>query len=75
MGQPEKDWQYEYLQLILSKIERQDEKIDAVRSEIGLARREIVALQVKSGAWGFLAGLIPVTIMLIVKFVTSGESG
>jgi len=53
--------------------DKHDEKFDKYKTDMALRlsgiEKEISALKVKSGVWGFAAGLVPVAMMLIIQFL------
>ena len=50
---------------ILSELERQNKKIEALSEKINLVHTDITMLKVKSGMWGAAAGAIPAIVVLI----------
>ena len=60
------DWR-EYKKLVISEIDRLSGHILGLERKIDHLRSDVVMLKVKSGMWGLLAGLIPVTIALLSK--------
>tara|TARA_R110000824_G_scaffold113930_2_gene264025 strand:- start:475 stop:681 length:207 start_codon:yes stop_codon:yes gene_type:complete len=60
------DWR-EYKKLVISEIDRLSGHILGLEKKIDHLRSDVVMLKVKSGMWGLLAGLIPVTIALLTK--------
>tara|TARA_R110002051_G_C8574113_1_gene476275 strand:- start:61 stop:336 length:276 start_codon:yes stop_codon:yes gene_type:complete len=66
MAQENGDWR-EYKKLVISEIDRLSGHILGLEKKIDHLRGDVVMLKVKSGMWGLLAGLIPVTIALLTK--------
>jgi|TARA_Y100000310_G_scaffold253900_1_gene260900 hypothetical protein len=60
------DWR-EYKKLVISEIDRLSSHIGNLEKKIDHLRSDVVMLKIKSGVWGLLAGLIPVTIAMLVK--------
>ena len=60
------DWR-EYKKLVISEIDRLSDHISNLEKKIDHLRGDVVMLKIKSGVWGLLAGLIPVTIALLSK--------
>ena len=46
----------EYRMLILNELERNDKRLDSIEETLNLIQRDLVKLQMKSGAWGALMG-------------------
>lgn len=70
------DWG-EYRRLILSELSRiaaavaeVDKKVDNIRTqEISAIKVEVAMLQVKSGVWGGVAGLLVALAAVLLKYV------
>ena len=60
----------EWSRYVLKTLERLDEDIKELTDTIGGMRRDVVMLQVKSGIWGALGGMIPVIVGLGIWFLT-----
>jgi len=58
-----------YARLVLNKLEDHDNLLNEINKELTLIRVEISMLKVKSGVWGLVGGLIPVTIAVIVAIL------
>lgn len=56
---------HEWSRHVLRELERMDESIRILHQEMVSLKIEIAMLQVKSGIWGALAGLLPVILYLI----------
>ena len=52
----------EYSKLVLAELVRADARLTAIEVGISNVRIDIARLQVKSGMWGAIAGLIPSAI-------------
>jgi hypothetical protein len=50
-------------------IEEIREEIKLLQINIDKIRLEIIALKIKSGIWGLIAGSIPIIILLIIKYL------
>lgn len=48
----------EYRMLILNELERDDQRLSHIEETLVIIQKEIVKLQMKSGVWGALMGLI-----------------
>jgi hypothetical protein len=59
----------EYQRLVLSELERHTKELQGMHDEIAGIRIEIAMLKVKAGVWGALAGMIPVTIALLIWLI------
>lgn len=76
MGSDDDSWN-SYQRLILAEITRQGQalkslgdKLDAVRTaDIPSLKVEIARLQLKSGIVGLIAGLVPVLIAVLIKYL------
>ena len=62
------DWR-EYKKLVISEIDRLSVHIGSLEKKIDNLRSDVVTLKIKSGVWGLMAGLIPVTIAILVKAI------
>lgn len=54
---------------ILAEIKRGNDNIILLTNAITGINVEIAKLQVKSGIWGVMGGMIPVCIVLVVKYL------
>ena len=69
--------QDETLELHFATINKSIDKLDKnnreahteIFSEIKIINTDVATLKVKSGIWGFIAGIIPATITLIVLYI------
>lgn len=64
----DRDWG-RYSELVLQKLKDHEEVLKDINSALTEIHVEIAKLQIKSGVWGFLAGAIPVIVMLLLKFL------
>jgi len=62
---PENGWN-EWSRHVLSELERLSDNCDKINEKLMIISSEIASLKVKAGVWGALAGMIPVTLLLIV---------
>ena len=46
------------------------ERLTTLEAKMDLTREDIAGLKVKSGVWGFVAGLIPPTIGMVMWILT-----
>ncbi|HQN49152.1 MAG TPA: hypothetical protein PL104_06835 [Caldisericia bacterium] len=51
-------------------IEKINGRFDKIEEKMSQLKTEIAVLQVKSGIWGFLAGLIPAVVVMIYWIVS-----
>jgi len=58
-----------YSKLVLAKLDDHDDLLKDINKELTQIRVEISMLKVKSGVWGLIGGLIPVTIALAVAIL------
>lgn len=58
-------------ELIVLKLTTMENKITAVEEQITLCRVDIAGLKVKSGIWGAIAGMVPVSIGLVMWIVST----
>ena len=65
--QNEHDGWSEWSKYVLKELERLNTCYDALQKDTNEIKSSIRELQVKSGVWGFAAGLIPVLIMWAMK--------
>ena len=59
----------EYRRLVLHELERLDEKLTKFGDKIDRLNTSVTRLQVKSGVWGAVGGMIPITIALIFYLI------
>lgn len=62
------DWNA-YKKLVMSELDRISSRIGLLEKKIDLLRGDVIMLKIKSGVWGLMAGLIPVTIAMIAKAI------
>ena len=55
---------------VLETLKSQSAKIDKLGDDIIEIKTSIARLEVKSGIWGAMGGLIPVIIAMIIYFIT-----
>ncbi len=55
---------------IKSGIEKINNRFNVIEEKMSQLKTEIAVLQVKSGIWGFLAGLIPAVVVMIYWIVS-----
>ena len=60
------DW-YAHKKLVMSELDRISDKIGGLEKKIDMLRSDVIMLKIKSGIWGLVAGLIPVTIAIAAK--------
>jgi hypothetical protein len=46
------------------------DEVRQLRQDVALIKSKVSALQVKASVWGLLAGLIPVTILILINIFT-----
>ena len=70
LNEDRKSWEgngwTQYQKLVLAELERLSESQKSVLDEVSKLKVEIAMLQVKSGVWGILGGLIPVLILILL---------
>ena len=59
----------EYSKLVLSQLEEHGDVLKDINRELTNMRVEIGMLKVKSGVWGVIGGVIPVTIAIIIAAI------
>lgn len=62
----------EYSRLVLTKLTEHQKLLQSISGELTNIRVEIAMLKVKSGAWGLLAGALPVIGLIVYKAVAGG---
>ena len=62
------DWNA-YKKLVMSELDRISSRIGLLEKKIDLLRGDVIMLKIKSGVWGLMAGLIPVTIAMVAKAI------
>lgn len=65
---PPNDWK-EWSKFVLAELQRLGEQNEKIGQAVSNIRVEISILKVKSGVWGLIGGLIPVTIMLAIQLL------
>ena len=55
--------------LICDSLKRHEQKQELILTEITNIKIEVTKLQMKAGVWGFLAGLLPVLIAILIGIV------
>tara|TARA_Y100000310_G_scaffold234094_1_gene237028 strand:- start:635 stop:841 length:207 start_codon:yes stop_codon:yes gene_type:complete len=60
------DW-YAHKKLVMSELERISSRMGMIEKKLDMLRSDVILLKVKSGVWGLMAGLIPVTIAFAAK--------
>jgi len=63
---PDNSWG-EWSRHVLSELERLNACYEKMNDKLDKVNADIITLKVKSGAWGLIAGAIPVTIMILIK--------
>jgi len=58
----------EYKKHILETLKRIDSKTNDIDEKVNAIATEIAVLKFKSGLWGATAGMIPVVIMIIIRY-------
>lgn len=66
MAETNGDW-YAHKKLVMSELDRISDKIGGLEKKIDMLRSDVIMLKIKSGIWGLVAGLIPVTIAIAAK--------
>lgn len=66
MTQTEKTWEA-WREHVLAEIKRSNDNIVVITGALNAIQVEIARLQVKSGIWGVIGGLIPVLIVILVE--------
>lgn len=66
---PENNWN-EYQKLVLAELERLNQQVEDQRRALTALQVQLGMLQVKSGVWGALGGLIPVLFLLVTWLLT-----
>lgn len=61
----------EYRRLVISALERLEKRHDDLVAHVGQLEKEVVALQVKAGIWGFAAGLLPGIATILILALTN----
>jgi hypothetical protein len=59
----------EYKKLLLAEISNLKVEVTSLTQTIGNLRVDVAMLQVKSGVWGFMAGLLPVLALLAMQYL------
>ena len=62
------DWNA-YKKLVMSELDRISSRIGLLEKKIDLLRGDVIMLKIKSGVWGLMAALIPVTIAMVAKAI------
>lgn len=62
------DW-VEYQRLVLAELERHSLSLTDIAKDVSNVKTEIALLKLKSGLWGAVAGMIPVLVVILVKFI------
>ncbi len=65
---PETNGWTEWRNHVLKELERLNSCYDSLDEKMDDLGKEIVALKVKAGAWGLVAGCIPVAIALVIRW-------
>lgn len=60
----------EYKKHILETLKRIDSKTNDIDEKVNAIATEIAVLKFKSGLWGATAGMIPVAVMIIVRYTS-----
>ncbi len=62
------EWR-EYQKLVLSELRRHNEFLEECDKSINGIKLELAMLNVKSGVWGLLGGIIPVLILIALDLL------
>ncbi len=57
---------------VLLELEGHNKRLDNIDQSLNRLWTEISALKVKSGLWGFLGAMVPISILLIYQMVNGG---
>lgn len=60
------DWQ-DIGQHVIKELERMNDNIEQLKDSMTDVKVDVAMLQVKSGVWGLIGGLVPVIIMILVE--------
>lgn len=58
-----------YSRLVLKKLDEHEDVLKDISKELTNIRIDIGMLKVKSGLWGLVGGLIPITINIILNYL------
>jgi hypothetical protein len=62
----------EYRQYIVRKLDEQSKELAEIRDQVTLMRIDLAMLKVRAGAWGALAGAIPVAVATVAVMLGVG---
>lgn len=63
------DWD-QWRNHVLSELRRLGETCEDIQKSLVHVRSDIATLKVKAGAWGLVAGCVPVAIMLATRYLS-----
>jgi len=62
-----------YEKMVIDKLDDHDSRFMGIDEKLTQIQVDIATLKVKAGVWGGIAGLVPVTIALVLFFVTQAK--
>lgn len=65
---PQDDWQV-WSKYVLEELKELKDIYRDLDSKVNKINQDIIALKIKSGIWGMIAGIIPVSITIILYFI------
>lgn len=63
------EW-HEYRRLVIAELTRINMTLEAIRIELNSAKTDIALLQLKSGAWGAIAGAVVALGIVLMRYVS-----
>lgn len=64
----------EYQRLVLGELKRLGEGQERTAGAISALREDMVALKIKSGVWGLIAGAIPASVMVAFHYFKGSKN-
>lgn len=59
----------EYRALVIAELTRINQTLEAIRSDLNLAKTDIALLQLKASAWGAIAGAVVALGIILMRYV------
>lgn len=64
---------HEYRRLILSWLEKIDNRLEHIEKRLSIMEVDLVAVRIKAGLWGAIAGAIPTAVAAFLLWLKNGQ--